>query len=341
VNAEQFFETDACFVNFGPNGVAHYRTQLPAQALRASMFVRHWKDLSIIKQLGPQDTSAFIYSMPRSNEAIDECRQIKEKARLIVDVDDWLPSLVGKTDHPLSANTDLPAIITRHLNMVAGADLVTTSTPWLAAAIKAEVGHGDVVVVPNALDLDRFHRQRVARAKDKVVIGWSGSIGHEEAFKRIAPILSKVLRENADAVFFTSGETLGKFLDDDVKDRVWDTKYQPIPLHPHVLSQFHINIGPDMATDFYAAKSPLRALEAWAAHSAFIGGPQTYRDLIDDGVNGLLAESLDDWYDGLTRLVRDKVLRQRVIRNGRLEVQSHTIEQTSAAWRAAIQTVLS
>lgn len=333
------FDTPANFINFGPNGVCHYRTYLPARELKASMFVRSEKDLSIIKQIGPQDTPIVVYSMPRSDGMRDEVRQLKEfGVKVIADLDDYLPAFVDKPDHP---GTYSPELVQAHIECVASCDLVTTTTPWLLERIKQTM-NPNVVLCPNTLDIERWDRQRQPRHKEYTIIGWSGSIGHTNAIKRVAPVLNRVLRARPKTAICTAGMPIAEFIDEDLRSRCHDTLFHPIGSHPHVLTQFHINIGPTNEDEFYLAKSPLRALEAWASDSAFIGGSHTYGHLVNDGVDGLIADTEDEWEQALLSVIDDDVLRMRLRRNGRNRVREHhTIQNAGAeAWRSAIASLL-
>lgn len=335
------FETPANFVNFGPSGVCHYRTILPSRETRASMFIRHEKDLRILKEIGPQDPPVVVYSMPRGSIMRDEVGQLqKAGVKVIADIDDYLPAFIGKADHPGAAELYTQEFVDRHLECVAGCDLVTTTTPWLAKKLESEL---DVrtVLCPNALDIERWNIRKEQRHKKYTIIGWSGSIGHTKAMEKIAPVLNQLLRERDDIAFCTAGMPGAALIDEDLRHRIHDTGFHPIAAHPRIICQFHINIGPTLDDDFYAAKSPLRCLESWASDSAFIGGANTYGGLVRPGIDGLLADTPDEWYAALTSLLDDRVLSQRLRKNGGKRVRAaHLMANTGPDWRAAVDLAL-
>jgi len=79
-------ETSALFVGFGSSGVAYYRGLLPAQYLRASVFIRDDKDLAPRLRIGRQDQPVVVYSMPRNEFMLNEVAELLGKGvRVIAD----------------------------------------------------------------------------------------------------------------------------------------------------------------------------------------------------------------------------------------------------------------
>lgn len=338
---EPTFETPANFVNFGPSGVCHYRTILPARELKASMFVRDDRSFNTIARVGPQDPPVVVYSMPRSAEMLDEMEQLlTQGVKVIADVDDWMPAFVGKTDHPGGEGLYTPEFVQGHLDAVKRAHVVTASTPFIARQLSA-MGCRDVHVVPNAVDIERWNVKKEPRHKSKTIIGWTGSVGHLNAVKEIVPAIERVMDERPDVAFADCGMPVHRMLREDLHPRCATTGFHPLEQHPYVISQFHINLGPTLDDDFYRAKSPLRALEAWASDSAFIGGRNTYGAVVEDGVTGLLADTPEEWYAALNRLLDDKVLNMRVRRGGMKRLRAnHLMANTGPLWARAINAAL-
>lgn len=302
------------------------------------MFVRSEKDLSIINQVGPQDTPVVCYNMPRSDGMRDEVDQLLAAGvKVIADLDDYLPAFIDKPDHPGEYTQEF---VDKHVECVSKCHLVTTTTPWLLERIKRDI-NPNVVLVPNSIDIERWDRQRAPRHKEYTIIGWSGSIGHGNAVKAMAPALNAVLRARPKTAICTAGMPIAELIDEDLRYRCHDTLFHPIGRHPNVLTQFHINIGPTLDDDFYRSKSPLRCLEAWGSDSAFIGGSPTYGGTVEPGVDGLIADTPEEWEEALFKVVDDDTLRMRLRRNGLKRVRAeHTIQTGGKAWRSAIESLL-
>lgn len=350
-------ETDATWLNFGTNGVTYLRSQIPASYLKGSLFIRNG-DLTPRALIGNKTSPVVFYSMPREEFQQDEVAQLLAAGvKVIADVDDWLPAFIGKDDH---RNKDkyTEEYVQGHLDAVGVCDLATCSTQFIADQLGEMFPDLPTLVIPNALSLDRWkglqlantlrnRAMRRAEAKEKqrnpkhrdVLIGWSGSVGHFNAFKPVVPILERVLRENPHVGFVTIGEDLGALLAKDVQPSVIRMGYKPFPQHPQIISQFHINLGVCEDNDFYRAKSDLRCLEAWASGSVFCGGHTTYAGTVRHREDGFVHSSPDELYAHLTLLVNDESLRCQVGLAGRARLErERLIEHTAPLWLEAIET---
>lgn len=332
-------KTPAVFVGVDVSGVTHYRVMLPAQELQASMFVRT-VDLDGMKLVGDVEAPVAIYSMPRSLEMIDECIQIlaNPKRALIVDIDDCLRAVVEQGEHPSVG--EWADLLDKHEWLLARAAAVTCTTPFLADYARS-CGQTDVHVIPNALDIGRWNHRREPRHKEFTIIGWSGSIGHEAALQNCVPELEALLRRRDDVAIASVGRPVSRLFPDDLKHRFHDIGYVPLYRHPQVLTQFHINIGPTLDNDFYAAKSDLRALEAMASDTLFIGGGPTYADVWRKSGGIVFAEDPEQMVDFIELAILNSKWNVDVRKKGGKWVrENRLIEHTAPLWENAINSVL-
>lgn len=371
-------ETNALFVNWTTSGVTYYRTQLPAAELKASMFVRDGHGVPRA-QVGPQDCPVVVYSMPREEPMYDEIAQMLSAGqKVIVDVDDFLRAFIGKSDHK-RAHKYTEEYVSAHEECLSIVDHAICSTPFIAAKVE-ELGTPTTVIpnaldlkrwdglmlanTPSATKgMNRDQRRQLAKdpgmkaaaggtknarnaiknmhLQDQyVIIGFSGSTGHADAFKSIAPVIARILREHDDVRFTSAGENMCELIDRDVRHKCIAVPYVPLHDHPKVLTQFAISVGPTLDNDFYSAKSDLRCIEAWASQSAFVGGHTTYGGTIKHREDGYCCETPDDYYSALTLLVTDEKLRMRIAQAGRQRILAErTIETIAPQWRAVIDRV--
>ncbi|TFF25066.1 glycosyltransferase [Jiella endophytica] len=153
--------------------------------------------------------------------------------------------------------------------------------------------------------------------KDRVTIFYgSGTKAHKQDFQELVePALAAMADKYGDRIsivlagYMTPGPVLRQFEDRLVMlPPVWD-------VHEYwsTLAAADINLAvlhPSPATD---VKSEIKWLEA-----AMLGIPSVisetalYADLIEDGVDGILARSPDEWTDALDRLIGDAELRRRI-----------------------------
>lgn len=327
-------QTDAVFVGIDFGGVTHYRVMLPARTLGASMYVRT-ADLNQMKLVGDHNATVAVYSMPRSREMIDECKQILAlpHRRLVIDIDDHLRAVVEDGSH--GATDAWAKLLPEHEWLLSRADAVTASTPFLREyAIQCGADPAGVFVIPNALDIKRWNHKREPRHKDMTIIGWLGSYGHEGAWKRVAPALTDLLQKHDDLAIVTAGYSPLELFPEELHARCQNVGWLPMSQYPKILSQFHITLGITEDTDFYRAKSDLRMIESMAADSAFIGMSPTYAPVRTD-LARLATNPEELVQDILTArsLNNDAKLRRnagKYIRSERL------IEQAAPLWLEAI-----
>lgn len=335
--------TPAVFVGVDArSAVTHYRTMLPAMATGSSMYVRT-SDLDKMKLVGTRSAPVVVYSTPRSTEMYDECIQIlaDPTRALIVDLDDCMRAVVEDEHHPSAA--DYKDILDKHEWLVGAADAVTVSTHFLAAYAK-DCGAKHVFVIPNALDIERWNIKREPRHRDKIVLGFSGSVGHEKAWEAYAPALTELMLRREEFVFVTAGRKHGAaYFPVELQHRIKDLGYFPLTGHPYILTQFHINLGPTLDTAFYDAKSDLRALEAFASDSVFIGGDTTYGafEQMGDEPPAIVISSPEEMVEQIEWVTdRPKLNHDLRKRGAKYLREERLIEHTAPMWDAVIDAVM-
>lgn len=333
----------ATFIGFGRAGVAHYRSVAPAKYTQQGLFVRDDKNLAPLASVGITNAPVMVYSMPWMDFQIRECEEILDGGgKLIVDVDDYLRGIIGKTD--LLGQWDEDAV-NKHEEILKRATLVTCSTKWIADTLTRELGV-DTMVTPNGIDMDRFNVRKFPRPKDAVAIGWSGGAGHLDAFKSIAPAINRVMDERPNTIFLSIGAPAPEVLPSSLLDqkheaRFYDAGWLPMEDHAVSMCMFHIGLAPSQPNDFYRSKSPIRVLEQGAAMVSTVAQDPTYSGLGLD-IDMLPADAdTDDWVTAILNLVDDR--KARYARTKRVHKQikeKYSMEVAAQAWQAAIDKAL-
>jgi len=90
------------------------------------------------------------------------------------------------------------------------------------------------------------------------------------------------------------------------------------------------------------AKAGYKILQYWAAGLPVVASPVGFnRDLIREGVDGLLATTREEWRAALLRLLGDPALRERLGAAGRQRVrEAFSLEVCAAAWGRVLGEVL-
>ena len=207
--------------------------------------------------------------------------------------------------------------------MVLDADRCTAPTIPLAQEIR--YFHKPTTVIPNGFDSDTLRRSRAAmRARRSETsdglfrIGYaSGTLTHQRDFAVAALAVARVLRENPTArlVLFRGAFDLAEFpeLESFASQIEWRERV-PVENLPDEYARFDINIAPlESGNRYVEAKSELKFFEAALAGVPTIASAtRPFRDAIRHGETGLLASTMAEWKEALTRLLRDERLRRSV-----------------------------
>jgi glycosyltransferase involved in cell wall biosynthesis len=184
-----------------------------------------------------------------------------------------------------------------------------------------------VDVLPMCVDLaeyDAVSRQDSQARGQGLVLGWAGTAGGLSYLERLGPVLRELAQERELVVRVVSGGYRRVTLPGVPLDaRPWRGLAD--------LASFDIGLVPLDDTPFERAKFPFKLLQYLAlgvpAVAARVG---VAAEVIQDGHNGLLAGSADEWREQLRRLMADAELRQRLARTGRQTVEErYTLERVA------------
>lgn len=213
---------------------------------------------------------------------------------------------------------------------IRAADLVTVSTAPLKRVIDGM--HDNVVVMANAVDPDLIdtivasHRPEPPRHQETVRIGWSGSCFHEGDLDcAIDALIAIAQRPDVRLVFF--GWVPERIKREVSPDRLETHPFVPTNNYYHALAALRLDIGlaPLFDNRFNAAKSNLKYLEYSMFNVPTVASPvYPYTATITDGENGVLVKKNrhQEWLKQLTRLVEDRVERERLARNAYATVKA-------------------
>jgi SAM-dependent methyltransferase len=102
-----------------------------------------------------------------------------------------------------------------------------------------------------------------------------------------------------------------------------------------LLSEADISVMPIRGDAPERYKSPLKFLEGASRGAACIGSPVLYAGVIEDGVNGLLAETPAQWTQALLKLIADDDMRRTIAANGWLSVRDRHLQAHHVGQRRA------
>ncbi|HEV2903838.1 MAG TPA: glycosyltransferase family 4 protein [Pyrinomonadaceae bacterium] len=173
-----------------------------------------------------------------------------------------------------------------------------------------------VTIVPTTIDLDKY--QVIERRSDvaPIVVGWTGSFSTVQHLDTLRGALQK-LAEREKFRLRVIGTPQYELAGVDVEAMNWRAETEVEDLRP-----CDIGIMPLPDDAWSKGKCGLKALQFMAQATPTICSPVGVNtDIIQDGENGFIAGSEDEWVEKLGALIRSHELRRRLGRAGRATVE--------------------
>ncbi len=198
--------------------------------------------------------------------------------------------------------------------LLGSVDALSVTTPRLMESFKPYVKK--IFVFPNAIDTSIWnYGQPMRRNPDEVRILWQGGVSHYEDFWQIKEVIPAITKKYPQAKWVMMGAKWDFFWKDIPKDRMEYHDWVHMEAYPHVLKLLAPDIGvcPLADTVFNQAKSSIKYYEHAALSVPTVASNvPPYCDDIEDGRNGYLASSAEEWVVKLSRLIEDSVDRSRM-----------------------------
>ena len=177
--------------------------------------------------------------------------------------------------------------------------------------------NNDIRIVHTTIDTDEYFAKPEKPENAKICIGWSGSITTIQHFEFAIPFLKKLKAKYGDEVYIkVIGD--GTYVNEElnIKGLPWkkDTEIQD-------LNEIDIGIMPLPDDEWAKGKCGLKGLQYMALGIPTLMSPVGVNsEIIQDSVNGFLADEPEEWVAKISRLIEDKNLRLTMGRNGRQTV---------------------
>ncbi len=237
-------------------------------------------------------------------------------AKIILDFDDaiWLQTISD-------ANRSLQWLKNpeKTNSIIALSDLVIVGNSYLAG--HAKKFNSNVIIFPSTIDLDYYQISAIPKShkNDRVVIGWSGSHTTVEHFETILPVLKSLKSKFGTKLHFAVyGDPHYKNTELNINGTAWGAETEV-----STIASFDIGIMPLPNDEWSKGKCAMKGLQYMGLQvPAVLSAIGMNNDLIEDGINGFLASSEEQWIDKLSLLIENPELRHKIGSTGR-----QTIEQ--------------
>lgn len=171
--------------------------------------------------------------------------------------------------------------------------------------------------------------------RDTTHIGWAGGEGHQASVFPWVRQVENLMDEDDSIRFFCVGLDFVKDMKKENQGRAVHIPFVLMELFPGVLCNFDIALAPAGKNHFFRAKSDLRWLECGALGIPLVADPIVYSG-IEHGKTGMIANDINEAYQGIRRLVREPARREEIGLQVRDYVlNNRTIEHTVSDWEEA------
>jgi glycosyltransferase involved in cell wall biosynthesis len=238
-----------------------------------------------------------------------ERRFRKSKAKMVFDFDDSI--FVADTS---DANKKFEWLKNpeKTAKIIALVDMVFAGNQYLADY--ASWYNKNVKIVPTTIDTDEYKRVLSVKDDNRICIGWTGSITTIKHFEYAIPILKKVKEKYKEKIFIkVIGDDKYENRELGIKGMAWDKENEI-----KELSTFDIGIMPLPNDKWSNGKCGLKGLQYMALEIPPVMSPVGVNsEIINDGVNGFLANQEDEWVNKISQLIESKELRERMGKEAR------------------------
>ena len=175
--------------------------------------------------------------------------------------------------------------------------------------------NSNVEVLPTAIDTGRWQPGKKEK-KEKIVIGWIGSMHTIMYLETISGVLKELAGDFSLRVLVIGTR--------DFSIKGVEVICRPWGFNSEVsdVNDMDIGVAPLFDDDWGRGKCGLKALQYMACGVPVVcSNAGVYKEIIQDGENGLLAQTQSEWKEKLACLLRDAGLRERIGDAGRRMVE--------------------
>lgn len=265
-----------------------------------------WADVYVLQGCVNKDGIAMLHAY-----------QKEQGKKIVVDVDDLI-ELADDNPHQIEHQlTNASEVIKITLGI---ADLVTTTTPYLAEKLKEY--NKNVFVFPNYMNMHRWDLPTLKNTSDRVRIGWAGSITHLNDIKMIQEPLQRVLNEFSNAQLVLVGDPRMKDLFTGNVEVMLGVPFDSYPTRLHGL-RLDIGLAPLVDNEFNRCKSNIKWMEYSIAKTPGVFSRHVYWQKNFEDKLGFIADTQEQWYHCIRNMVVAKQLRDDIADSAYSFVKTH------------------
>lgn len=210
-------------------------------------------------------------------------------------------------------------------------DRIIVGNEYLASF--ANQYHQDVQIIPSTIDFNQYLITK--NTKDTICIGWTGSFSTIKHFETIIPALESIKEKYGDKVTFKLiGDPSYSNTELNIQGLRWSAETEVSDL-----SELDIGIMPLPDNEWTQGKCAMKGLQYMALEIPTIMSPVGVNsEIINEGKNGMLASSTEEWVQKLSELIDNSSLRKQMGKEGRKTIlKDFSVEANKEKWLKAFQ----
>jgi glycosyltransferase involved in cell wall biosynthesis len=242
---------------------------------------------------------------------------LKQHKKVVFSLDDAIYTThpdIARLNHPLlyrlKYGRKVHEVIRKSIHVIAGNRIL---------AEYARQFNSQVTTIPTVVDCQKYpYKPAVDVRTQPLTIGWMGSRSTASYLFNIAAPLQRLAENYRERVQFRF------FGGEELKLNIPNSVFSPFRLATEIddLHAFDIGLMPMPDTAWTRGKCAFKAIQYMAMGIPTVASPVgATLDVIEHSHNGLLAESADEWYHALHRLVTDFDTRKRLSLRARQTIE--------------------
>ncbi len=211
--------------------------------------------------------------------------------------------------------------------VISGADMITVTTPILAEVFREY--NENVRVLPNCIDLNDWKRLPLVKSEKEVKLYWGGGMSHWEDLLLLRGPLKQIFSKYPNAKIVMLGWMPDGFADT-FPGRVEFQEWSNFYAYSYKVASLGIDIAliPLVDNDFNRCKSPIKWIEMSSLQiPSVVSYCSPYKEVESLSEKDLAVfidgNSPDAWVEGISMLIDNPDLRQKIGEESRMVVERH------------------
>lgn len=176
----------------------------------------------------------------------------------------------------------------------------------------------NVIVIPTVVNTETLHARLQNHFVERPSVGWTGSFSTLQYLDIILPVL-KELQEKIDFTFYVIADRDPAL---PLKNYVF-IKWKAETEREDLL-KFHIGLMPLTDNEYSKGKCGFKAIQYMSLGMPAIVSPVgVNKKIVDNGENGFICSTPQEWKDRIEQLLKDPLLRDKMGKEARMKIEKN------------------